>query len=95
LAGADDVPKGRFNAQFLGQYPSMKFQVWMDGKLRMESPVMRLGQEPWPIDVPIPEGSKVLRLVVADAGDGSRLDFGDFAQAGFIIPGYKGPKNLY
>ena len=47
------------------------------------------------MDVPITSGAKVLRLVVADAGDGSKLDFGDFAQAGFIIPGYKGPKNLY
>ena len=95
LAGADDAPKGRFNAQFLGQYPSMTFQVFIDGRRQAESPVMRMGQVPWPFDVPIPRGAKSLRLVVSNAGDGSRLDLGDFAQSGFIIPDYKGPKNLY
>jgi len=95
LAGADDVPKGRFNAQFLGQYPSVKFQVWVDGVRLAESPVMRLGQEPWPFDITLARGAKSLRLVVTDAADGSRLDFGDFAKAGFVIPQYKGPRNLY
>jgi nicotinamidase-related amidase len=95
LAGADDVPKGRFNAQFLGQYPSMRFQVWVDGVRVAESPVMRLGQEPWPFDIPLAKGAKVLRLVVTDADDGARLDFGDFAKSGFVIPQYKGPRNLY
>lgn len=95
LAGADDAPKGRFNAQFLGQYPSMTFQVFIDGRMQAESPVMRMGQVPWPFDVPIPRRAKRLRLVVTSAGDGSRLDIGDFAQSGFIIPGYNGPKNLY
>ena len=56
---------------------------------------MRLGQVPWPFDVPLPGGAQRLRLVVTDAGDGSRLDFGDWAQSGFVIPDYKGPKNLY
>ena len=95
LAGADDAPKGRFNAQFLGQHPSMTFLVFFDGRLQAESPVMRLGQVPWPFDVPIPRGAKTLRLVVTDAGDGARLDIGDFARSGFIIPGYQGPENLY
>ncbi|MEN9676410.1 MAG: hypothetical protein RIS76_2306 [Verrucomicrobiota bacterium] len=95
LAGADDAPKGRFNAQFLGQHPSMTFQVLLDGRLQAESPVMRLGQVPWPFDVPIPHGAKTLRLAVTDAGNGARLDLGDFAQSGFIIPDYQGPKNLY
>ncbi len=95
LAGADDAPKGRFNAQFLGQRPSMVFHVMIDGKRVADSPVMRLGQVPWPFDIPIPRGAKTLRLEVTDAGDGSRLDYGDFVQAGFLIPEYVGPRNLY
>lgn len=95
LAGADDAPKGRFNAQFLGQYPSMTFRVFFDGRLQAESPVMRLGQIPWPFDLTIPPGAKTLRLVVTDAGNGNRLDVGDFADSGFIIPDYRGAKNLY
>lgn len=95
LAGADDAPKGRFNAQFLGQRPSMVFRVVVDGKRVADSPVMRLGQVPWPFDIPLPKDAKTLRLEVADAGDGSRLDYGDFVQAGFLIPEYVGPRNLY
>lgn len=95
LAGADDTPKGRFNAQFLGQHPSLTFQVFIDERMQAESPVMRMGQIPWPFDVPIHDGARTLRLVVTDAGNGSRLDIGDFAQSGFIIPNYTGPRNLY
>lgn len=69
LAGADDAPKGRFNAQFLGQHPSMVFQVFVDGRKAGESPVMRMGQVPWPFDVAIARDARKLRLVVTDAGD--------------------------
>jgi nicotinamidase-related amidase len=95
LAGADDGPMGKLKAQGLAQYPSMRFQVYIDDKLAAESPVMRLLQKPWPFDVPIPTGARRLKLVVDDAGDGNRLDVGCWAKAGFVSPGYKGPRVLY
>jgi nicotinamidase-related amidase len=95
LGGADDAPKGRFNAQFLGQYPSVTLQVWVDGDKLAESPTMRMGQTPWPFEVPLDERAEVLRLVVTDAGNGDRLDIGNFVRSGFVIPDYRGPRNLY
>lgn len=95
LAGADDAPKGRFNAQFLGQYPSVILEVWIDGKRVAKSPVMRMGQKPWPFDLRLEEGAAVLKLLVTDAGDGARLDIGNFVRSGFVIPDYRGPRNLY
>lgn len=73
----------------------MAFRVFFDGRLQAESPVMRLGQISWPFDLIIPPGAKTLRLVVTDAGNGNRLDVGDFADSGFIIPDYRGAKNLH
>ena len=95
LGGADDAPKGRFNAQFLGQYPSVTLEVWVDGNKLAESPTMRMGQKPWPFEVSLDESAKVLRLVVTDAGNGERLDIGNFVRSGFVIPNYRGPRNLY
>ena len=39
----------------------------------------------WRFDVPIPVGAKVISLVAMDAGDGSREDFANWANAGFLI----------
>jgi hypothetical protein len=58
--------------------------VYIDGTLASESPVMRLGQEPWRFDVRIPEGSRLINLVVTDAGTRSPLDLADWVDAGFI-----------
>jgi len=35
--------------------------------------------------VPIPEGSRRISLVAMDAGDGSREDFADWVDAGFVV----------
>jgi hypothetical protein len=56
---------------------------------------MRMGQTPWPFEVPLDERAEVLRLVVTDAGNGDRLDIGNFVRSGFVIPDYRGPRNLY
>ncbi len=83
-AGVDDDPfRERPNAQFLATYPSVQFQVYIDGNLAAESPVMRLGQEPWRFEVRIPEGSRLINLVVTDAGSRSPLDLADWVDAGF------------
>jgi nicotinamidase-related amidase len=84
--GVDDDPfRERPNAQFLATYPSVKFQVYIDGKLASESPVMRLGQEPWRFEVRIPERSRLINLVVTDAGSRSPLDLADWVDAGFTL----------
>jgi hypothetical protein len=46
---------------------------------------MRILSQAWRFDVEIPDGAKMLGLVVMDAGDGSREDFADWANAGFIV----------
>jgi NPCBM/NEW2 domain-containing protein len=58
--------------------------VYIDGNLASESPAMRLGQEPWRFDVRIPERSRLINLVVTDAGSRSPLDLADWVDAGFI-----------
>ena len=46
--------------------------------------MMRLGQEPWPFDIPIPAGAKVISLTVNDA-NGQREDYADWVDAGFVL----------
>jgi nicotinamidase-related amidase len=85
-AGIDDDPfQQRPNARFLATYPSAQFQVYIDGNLASESPVMRLGQEPWRFDVRIPERSRLINMVVTDAGSRSPLDLADWVDAGFVL----------
>jgi nicotinamidase-related amidase len=85
-AGIDDDPfQQRPNARFLATYPSVQFQVYIDGNLASESPVMRLGQEPWRFDVKIPERSRLINMVVTDAGSRSPLDLADWVDAGFVL----------
>jgi nicotinamidase-related amidase len=85
-AGVDDDPfRQRPSARFLATYPSVQFQVYIDGTLASESPVMRLGQEPWRFEVKIPERSRLIDLVVTDAGSRSPLDLADWVDAGFKL----------
>jgi hypothetical protein len=86
LAGIDDEPfRERPNAQFLATYPSVQFQVYIDGNLQAESPVMRLSQEPWRFDVKISAHVRLLNLVVTDAGSRSPLDLANWVDAGFVL----------
>lgn len=81
----DDPFQQRPNARFLATYPSVQFQVYIDGDLASESPVMRLGQELWRFDVRIPERSRLINIVVTDAGSRSPLDLADWVDAGFVL----------
>jgi len=94
LAGIDDMVLSRNLGETLASYPSVVFKVYVDGKLAAESPVMRISQPPWHFDVPLPKGSKRLKLEVTDAGDGPRLDQALWPESGFVIPGYNGPRNV-
>ena len=66
-------------------YPSVTFKVFIDGQLMGESPVMNISEEPWRFDITIPDGSRIISLVVTDAGDGNRYDLANWVNAGFVI----------
>ena len=85
LAGADENIIDLSNGSNLARYPSVVFKVFIDGGEVAASPVMRELSPAWRFDVPIPVGAKVISLVAMDAGDGSREDFANWANAGFLI----------
>ena len=84
LAGVDENLVSVSNGSDLAKYPSVVFKVFIDGKEAAASPVMRILSQAWRFNLEIPEGAKMIGLVAMDAGDGSREDFADWANAGFI-----------
>jgi hypothetical protein len=85
LAGADENLISISHGSNLAKYPSVVFKVFIDGKAAATSPVMRVLSPAWRFDVELPEGARRISLVAMDAGDGSREDFADWANAGFIV----------
>ncbi|MGN6490963.1 MAG: NPCBM/NEW2 domain-containing protein [Agriterribacter sp.] len=83
LAGVDDNLLTVEYGRNLAMYPKMTFKIFIDGKLAAESPVMRISQEPWRFDVPIPAGSRQLVLVCDDGGKPSPYNLGNWVNAGF------------
>ena len=85
LAAADENLLAVSNGSNLAKYPSVVFKIFIDGQPTATSPVMRVLSPAWRFDVPIPVGAKIISLVTMDAGDGSREDFADWAEAGFVV----------
>jgi len=85
LAGADENIVAVSNGSNLAKYPSVVFKVFIDGKQAAASPVMRVLSPAWRFNVELPTGARLLSVVAMDAGDGSREDFADWANAGFIL----------
>jgi nicotinamidase-related amidase len=85
LAGADENLIAVGNGSNLAKYPSVVFKVFIDGHEAAASPVMRVQSLAWRFDVEIPAGARRISLVTMDAGDGSREDFADWANAGFVV----------
>jgi hypothetical protein len=85
LAGADENLVSISNGSNLAKYPSVVFKVFIDGQSAATSPVMRALAPAWRFNVEIPDGAKRISLIAMDAGDGSREDFADWANAGFIV----------
>jgi hypothetical protein len=85
LAGVDENLASISNGSNLARYPSVVFKVFIDGREAAASPVMRMLSQAWRFDVEIPGGATMISLVAMDAGDGSREDFADWANAGFIV----------
>ena len=46
---------------------------------------MRVQSQAWRVAVQIPQGAKLISVVAMDAGNGSREDFANWANAGFIV----------
>jgi len=84
LAGADENLVSISNGSNLAKYPSIVFKIFIDGKEAAASPVMRILCLAWRFNVAIPEGAKIISLVAMDAGDGSREDFANWVNAGFV-----------
>lgn len=85
LAGADENLVSISNGSNLAMHPSVVFKVFIDGKEVAASPVMRVLSSAWRFDVAIPTDAKLISLVAMDAGNGSREDFANWANAGFIL----------
>jgi len=66
---------------------SVTFGVYADDKELFLSKVLTPADAPLPIDVAIPKGAKLIRLVVGDGGNGISCDHADWAEAGFITNG--------
>ncbi len=60
------------------------FEVWVDEKCIQSTPVMRPGDYTY-VDVPLPAGSRKIRLIAGCTGDGITCDHADWASAGFIV----------
>jgi hypothetical protein len=85
LVGADENLVDINNGSNLAKYPSIVFKVFLDGHEAASSPVMRMQCLAWRFDVAIPERARFISIVAMDAGDGSREDFADWANAGFVL----------
>ncbi|MDR0537358.1 MAG: NPCBM/NEW2 domain-containing protein, partial [Tannerellaceae bacterium] len=84
-AGVDENMLEVDYGRFLAINCSVVFKIFIDGELAAESPVMRISQEPWRFDVPIPQGSRRMNIVCMDAGSRSILDYGNWVDAGFVL----------
>lgn len=62
---------------------SSAFQVWLDDSLVLETGVMRPGDEPVAISVPLGSATR-LRLAITDGGDTIRNDRGDWCDARLV-----------
>lgn len=85
LAGVDEHLIGISHGSNLARYPSVVFKVFIDGREAAASPVMRIQSPAWRFDVELPRGAKRINLVAMDAGDGSREDFANWVDAGFVL----------
>ena len=62
---------------------STQFRAFVDGKLKYQSEVFKIGHPVVPVVVDL-EGAKKLRLVTTDGGDGIGYDYGWWAEARLI-----------
>ena len=76
-----------------GSRGSVRFEVWLDGRKALETPVLRGNSEAHFFKVPV-ESVRQLRIVASDGGDGSRWDHADVCRLRVSI-GTDEPKDDY
>lgn len=85
VVGVDDEKDGQ---------GTVTFSVLADDTVLFESGRLDGYQERVPVNVEIPRGAKLIRLLVGDAGDGIGCDHADWANAGFLTEGEPRPEEL-
>lgn len=94
LAAVDDEASKWAPADGKTPFGTVVFQVWVDGKLRFDSGVVRHREPPRPVDVDL-RGARALVLKVADAGDGNDNDTADWLGAQLeLAPGGAKPRTV-
>ncbi len=67
-----------------GEHPSsVRFMVQLDGVLAPPTEIIRAGEQPHQLSIPV-EGHTHMLLIVDDAGDGNHSDHADWANARFV-----------
>jgi hypothetical protein len=94
LAGMDEYILDTELGSDLARVPSAIFRVFIDGEPVAESPVQRCATKAWRFDVRIPEGAKIISLAVDPTADGNREDLANWVNAGFILRGSEGTRDL-
>jgi len=69
---------------------SVVFKLFLDGALAYDSGVLKSGDGPKSVELPV-SGVDRMKLVVEDAGDGSTLDYADWANARLTPAGIAQP----
>ncbi len=75
IAGLDDET---------GEAGSITFEIWVDNKKVMESPIVNQQNRIYPVEVDLAGASKLV-LIVTDARDGAEFDHADWADAKIIL----------
>jgi hypothetical protein len=83
LAGVDDNLLTHYLGANIAGLPEVVFKIFIDGNLTAESPVMRISQEPWRFDIPIPAESRQIVLVCDEVDDRNPYNLGNWVEAGF------------
>src|SRR6185436_9579632 len=74
----------------VGRNGSVTFEVWGNGTRLWNSPTVRGGSAPLPVNVALSQ-VKELRLVTTNAGDGANYDHADWADAQVACGATAGP----
>ncbi|MBN1420239.1 MAG: NPCBM/NEW2 domain-containing protein [Planctomycetes bacterium] len=68
-----------------GRHGSARFSVEIDGKEVFGTPALRGGQEPVPVAVDVPRGTRAITLKVDPTADGAAYDQADWADARIVM----------
>lgn len=83
MAGVDESLLSDALGGGKARYPGIVFRIIVDGRTLAESPLMRLGQVPWPFNVELPGASRVVVLAAIPSAD-SRYNLANWVNTGFL-----------